>query len=69
MVEVILISKIDNLAAICDTATDVNLDMFRHDNLRQVLQRVQNIVAMCTINNLTLFTTPLVQSLRPHLLL
>ena len=71
MVEVVFLSRVDNLASICYTAADIYLDVFRPDNLGQVLQRVQNLVAQVAIDNFITTSTPvsLVQSIRPHLLL
>ena len=65
MVEVVFLSRVDNLASICYTTADIYLDVFRPDNLGQVLQRVQNLVAQVAIDNFITTSTPvsLVQSI------
>ena len=65
MVEVVFLSRVDNLASICYTAADIYLDVFRPNNLGQVLQRVQNLVAQVAIDNFITTSTPesLVQSI------
>ena len=65
MVEVVFLSRVDNLASICYTAADIYLDVFRPDNLGQVLQRVQNLVTQVAIDHFITTSTPvsLVQSI------
>ena len=65
MVEVVFLSRVYNLASICYTAADIYLDVFRPDNLGQVLQRVQNLVAQVAIDHFITTSTPvsLVQSI------